>query len=157
MTDELRFRPLQAADLDALYAVELASFSQPWSREAYAHELTENALARYFGCFAGGALVAFAGCWLIVDEAHITNVAVAPAWRRRGLGEWMLRRLFVSLQAAGAASFTLEVRAANQPAIRLYQKLGFRCCGRRRGYYDDPPDDALILWRGGTQQQQEEE
>ena len=76
---------------------------------------------------------------------------------RRGLGEWMLRRLFVSLQAAGAASFTLEVRAANQPAIRLYQKLGFRCCGRRRGYYDDPPDDALILWRGGTQQQQEEE
>ena len=143
-----RFARLGPESVDALLAIEQASFPHPWSRDAYQRELAGNRLAHYYGCYLGDTLVAFAGFWLVLDEAHITNVAVAPAFRRRYLGEWLLRRLFVEAQAQGARRLTLEVRAKNIPAIRLYEKLGFRSAGLRKAYYDAPPDDAVIMWWG---------
>lgn len=143
---ELSFRQLNGEDLPALYDIELASFNHPWTMEAYRKELEENPLALYWGCFSQQQLLAFAGLWQILDEGHITNIAVAPQYRRRGIGEWLLRRVAVELQARNGIALTLEVRSHNQAAIALYEKLGFRNAGRRKGYYDDPPDDALIMW-----------
>lgn len=90
---ELSFRRLNGEDLPALYEIELASFSHPWTREAYRKELEENPLALYWGCFSRQQMLAFAGLWQILDEGHITNIAVAPQYRRKGIGEWLLRRV----------------------------------------------------------------
>ena len=94
----------------------------------------------------GDKLIAFAGFWLIVDEGHIANVAVHPAWRRQGFGELMMRRVMTLCQAAGGKRMTLEVRKRNFPARDLYLKLGFHVEGERENYYQDPKDSALIMW-----------
>ena len=149
-------RRLNLADVDAVLHLDQLSFSRPWSREAYLEELGNNQLARYIGYFAGQRLIAFAGYWLIVDEAHIVNVAVHPDYRRRGWGELLMRRLITLCLAAGAARMTLEVRRQNLAGCRLYRKLGFITAGLRPGYYDEPPDDALIMWLDLTPQPEDD-
>lgn len=144
--EQISLRRLHLADADAVLHLDQLSFSRPWSREAYLEELGENQLARYIGFFAGERLIAFAGYWLIVDEAHIVNVAVHPDYRRQGWGELLMRRLITLCLSEGAARMTLEVRRQNQAGCRLYGKLGFKTEGLRPGYYDEPPDDALIMW-----------
>jgi ribosomal-protein-alanine N-acetyltransferase len=92
------------------------------------------------------------GCfWAIVDEAHITIVAVHPSYQGQGLGQVLLYALLRKAQQRGLERATLEVRASNQPALLLYEKFGFREAGRRRRYYEETGEDALILWRGGLQ------
>lgn len=92
------------------------------------------------------------GCfWAIVDEAHITIVAVHPNYQGQGLGQALLYALLEKARQRGMERATLEVRASNQPALLLYEKFGFREAGRRRRYYEDTGEDALILWRGGLQ------
>jgi ribosomal-protein-alanine N-acetyltransferase len=91
------------------------------------------------------------GCyWAILEEAHITLLAIAPEVRRSGLGRWLLTQLLHQAQQRGLERATLEVRASNTAALKLYKNLGFRIAGRRRGYYDDG-EDALILWQSGLQ------
>lgn len=148
----LSFQRLGPEHLHPLMAIERASFTSPWSEEAYAGELGANnsrngGLSHYFGAFADGVLVAFVGFWQVLDEAHITNIAVAPDWRGQGLGRWLLIRALTVASSLGCELTTLEVRAANLPARRLYAGLGFTVEGRRRDYYQDPADDALIMWR----------
>ena len=148
---ELSVRRLGAADIDALLAVEAACFSAPWSRDSYLHELSGNDLAFYWGLFVDGdngpQLAGFAGYWLIVDEGHITNVAVAPARQRQGLGRLLVQTLINACLAQGGRRMTLEVRAGNRAAIGLYEGFGFSVQGRRRDYYDRPREDALIMWK----------
>ena len=92
------------------------------------------------------------GCqWAILDEAHITIVAVCPNYQHQGLGQAMLLALLSRARQRGLERATLEVKASNQPAISLYQKFGFKVAGRRRGYYQDTGEDALILWLNGLQ------
>ena len=92
------------------------------------------------------------GCfWAIVDEAHITIVAVHPNYQGQGLGQALLYALLEKARQRGMERATLEVRASNQPALLLYEKFGFREAGRRRRYYEETGEDALILWRGGLQ------
>ncbi len=90
-------------------------------------------------------------CWAILDEAHITILAVDPAYPRQGLGQAMLYTLLKAAHDRGLERATLEVRASNQAAIALYEKFGFQEAGRRKRYYQDTGEDALILWRGKLQ------
>ncbi len=133
-------------DIDAVQEVERASFPVPWPRDAFRHEIAQNRNARYIVAREGERLVGYAGLWLMVDEAHITTFAVLPDFRRRRIGERMLQRLFDVASDMKAEWLTLEVRASNLAAQKLYEKYGFRRAGVRRRYYSDNSEDALIMW-----------
>ncbi len=133
-------------DLDAVQVIERASFPVPWPANAFRHELTQNKNAHYIVAREGDRLVGYAGLWLSLDEAHITTFAVLPEHRRRKIGERMLLALFERAERLGGEWLTLEVRASNIPAQKLYEKYGFRPAGIRRRYYSDNNEDALIMW-----------
>jgi ribosomal-protein-alanine N-acetyltransferase len=136
------------SDLDAVAALEAASFSNPWTREMLAAELARNPFARvYVARQPGIPVVAFCACWIVVDELHINTIAVAGGFRRRGLGRALMRHVLADMEAEGIRRATLEVRQSNEPARRLYETLGFTLAGIRPGYYTQPEEDALILWR----------
>ena len=137
---------MTVADVDAVQEVERASFPVPWPASAFRHELTQNRNARYIVAREGGRVVGYAGIWLMVDEAHITTFAVHPDRRRMRIGERMLLRLFDLARTMSAEWLTLEVRASNIAAQRLYEKFGFRPAGVRRRYYSDNSEDAIIMW-----------
>ena len=133
-------------DVDAVQEVERASFPVPWPANAFRHELTQNRNARYVVARSGDRIVGYGGLWLMVDEAHITTFAVHPDRRRERIGERLLQRLFEVAGAMNAEWLTLEVRASNLGAQKLYEKYGFRRAGVRRRYYSDNNEDALIMW-----------
>jgi [ribosomal protein S18]-alanine N-acetyltransferase len=133
-------------DIDAVQEVERASFPVPWPANAFRHELTQNRNAYYIVAKEGDHIVGYSGLWLSLDEAHITTFAVLPDYRRRKIGERMLVALFDKAQKLGGEWLTLEVRASNMPAQRLYEKYGFRPAGVRRRYYSDNNEDAIIMW-----------
>ncbi len=130
-----------------MVALERQCFLTPWSRESLLYDLTENPLAVYFAAEIDGRLVGYAGVWIIVDEGHITNVAVSPEYRRLQIGSALIQTLLQVTGEAGVCAHTLEVRAGNEPAIGLYKKFGFTEAGLRKGYYEDDGEDALIMWR----------
>lgn len=137
-------------DLDPVVALEAASFTNPWSREALERELAESAVSRlYVLRTPDHGIAAFCLCWLIVDELHINTIAVDPAQRRRGLATELVRHALADAIGQGARRATLEVRRSNAAAIALYERLGFRICAVRPAYYTKPEEDALILWREG--------
>jgi ribosomal-protein-alanine N-acetyltransferase len=133
-------------DIDAVQVVERASFPVPWPANAFRHELTQNKNAHYIVAREGDRIVGYAGLWLSLDEAHITTFAVLPDYRRRKIGERMLVALFEKSAKLGAEWMTLEVRASNLAAQKLYEKYGFRPAGIRRRYYSDNNEDAIIMW-----------
>ena len=133
-------------DIDAVQEVERSSFPVPWPANAFRHELTQNKNAHYVVAKEGDHIVGYAGLWLSLDEAHITTFAVLPDYRRRKIGERMLVDLFARAEKLGAEWLTLEVRASNLPAQKLYEKYGFRPAGIRRRYYSDNNEDAIIMW-----------
>ena len=142
---KLVVEPMRVEDLAAVQAIEQASFTTPWPPHAYRSELEANRLATYLVVRAAERVVAYAGMWLMVDEAHITTFAVHPAWRRRRIGERLLIALLDIAIARRAREATLEVRLSNLPARRLYEKYGFRPVGLRPRYYSDDAEDALIM------------
>jgi len=137
--------PMTLSDLADVHRIERVSFSVPWPDDAYRSELTGNRLASYLVARANGAVVGYAGIWMMVDEAHITTFAVEPAWRRQRLGETLLVALLDLAIGRHAREATLEVRLSNLPARRLYEKYGFRPVGVRPRYYSDNGEDALIM------------
>ena len=141
---EYLLRPLAAADLPALAALEAACFSHPWTERQLAADL-ENDLLTHLGAVSPeGALLGYTQVRAILDEGTLERIAVAPAARRRGIGEALLDRLI--REGRGRLAFlTLEVRAGNAAAIGLYEKLGFREVGRRKNYYREEGEDALLL------------
>lgn len=162
----LAVEPMQLADIPEVLRIEQASFPAPWSEAGYRHELLRNELAHYFvlrlysphfdeqksrwpfSVASRGEIVGYTGYWLIVDEAHITTIAVAPAWRRRGLGEWLLVHLLFDAAGRGANTVTLEARVSNRAAQGLYEKYGFKQVGMRRRYYADGEDAILMTLVG---------
>jgi ribosomal-protein-alanine N-acetyltransferase len=144
--------PMRPADTPQVIAIEQAAYTMRWPRKAYNYELEQNELAHYFVLRPATPdpsekpdPIGLAGFWLMADEAHINTLAIHPAWRRLGLGEWLLLTLIEQAQAQGASVATLEVRPSNQAALSLYQKYDFQEVGRRPGYYSDDGEDALIL------------
>lgn len=137
--------PLTVDDLAEIALIEKASFTTPWPTSAYATELTTNRLARYIGARIDGVLVGFGGIWLMVDEAHVTTMAVLPANRRAGVATALLLELLQEARRGGARVATLDVRVSNLEAQRLYRSFGFAEVGRRIRYYDDNGEDALVM------------
>lgn len=140
-------RPMAVDDLDAVMAVEHDSFGVPWSRTAFEDELKTNRLARYLVAVVDGAVVGYAGTWLVINEAHVTNVAVSKSFRRQGVGRALLKGLMDLARENHMESMTLEVRVSNVAARALYSQLGFVEAGVRKNYYTETREDALILWR----------
>jgi [ribosomal protein S18]-alanine N-acetyltransferase len=151
--DAIRFwiDPLSAeGDLDGVLAVEAESFTNPWTREMYAWELQNRSVCHIFVARTPDCPVAgFCAFWLVFDEIHINNVAVRPRYRGKGMGTAVLRRVLAAGRELGARRATLEVRASNEGARRLYERLGFYVAAVRPNYYSSPVEDALILWRDG--------
>lgn len=143
---QLLLRKMTLKDIDHVMTVERRSFSAPWSRQAFVTELVDNQFARYVVAEYEGRIIGYAGVWLIVDEGHVTNIAVDPDFRGRHLGETLLRTLMSTCVSSGMRRMTLEVRVSNFVAKRLYEKLGFVDVGVRKGYYTDNHEDAAIMW-----------
>jgi tRNA threonylcarbamoyladenosine biosynthesis protein TsaB len=148
-TNNLRLeRATSARDLDDVAALEAACFTNPWTREMLEQEIQQSGVARvYVARDETGALAAFCTCWLIVDELHINTIAVDPARRRTGAATRLMRQVMEEAAREGATRATLEVRASNDAARRLYAHLGFVESGVRSRYYSQPVEDAIILWR----------
>ena len=145
LTAAVRIGTMVLDDIPAVLEIERASFTTPWPPEAFHQELRHNRLARYTVARQGGAVVGYAGVWLMVDEAHITTFAVHPDWRRQGVGRRLLLALLVVAEELGAATMTLEVRVSNLAAQALYAAHGFAVAGRRERYYTDDGEDAYIM------------
>jgi ribosomal-protein-alanine N-acetyltransferase len=142
---KLTLQPMSVDDIPAVHAIESASFPTPWPPYAFRQELETNRMAHYLVVRAGERVIAYAGIWLMVDEAHVTTFAVLPAYRRRGVGGLLLSGLMALSADTGATVLTLEVRLGNVAARQLYQRFGFRPVGVRPRYYSDNGEDALIM------------
>ncbi|EDL62594.1 ribosomal protein S18-alanine N-acetyltransferase [Bacillus sp. SG-1] len=139
-------RLMNTEDLDQVMEVESNSFSIPWSRDAFFNEIETNHFATYIVIEEGGKVIGYCGVWIIVDEAHITNIAVLPSYRGQGLGDKLMRSMIEIAKEMGARTMTLEVRVSNTPAQSLYRKFGFQEGGIRKNYYSDNQEDALVMW-----------
>ena len=131
-------------DVDAVHAIEAACFRTPWSKNAFYKEVTDNACARYMVLREDGVAMAYAGVWFVLDEGHITNIAVHPDRRGLDYGEKVTRALIQLAADSGMNWMTLEVRRSNVIAQNLYHKLGFIDVGYRKRYYENT-EDALIM------------
>lgn len=143
----IKIKPMEKSDIDSVIAIEEKAYGpHHWSKESFMGELS-NELAKYFSVFSeNGDLIAYCGCWQILEEAHITNIAVDPKFRQKHIGEAMLKTIIDECYKNMAKYITLEVRVGNKPAIGLYEKYGFKSLGTRKGYYQDNNEDALIMW-----------
>ena len=143
----INLREMEIKDIDAIMEIEKESFSTPWTRNAFEKEIKENMLAKYIVADLEGKAVGYAGIWLIIDEGHVTNIAIANAHRGKGIGKFLMMGLIDFCKDSGIHNMTLEVRASNIIAQNLYKKLGFLDCGIRPNYYADDHEDAVIMWK----------
>lgn len=144
----LEIQPMRTEDIPAVLDVEALCFSTPWPRNAFLNELTENKLAHYYTGRFEDRIVSYAGLWVILEDAHITTVAVVPEHQRKRFGEQLLIRLIDEAIERGARWITLEVRESNTAAQNLYKKYGFTVVSTRRGYYSDNDENAQVMWAG---------
>ena len=131
-------------DVDAVHAIEEQCFKTPWSKASFIREVTENQCARYVVVREDGKAIAYAGVWFVLDEGHITNIAVDPAKRGMGYGELVTRSLIQLSADSGMHCLELEVRRSNEIAQNLYHKLGFFNVGCRKNYYENS-EDAILM------------
>jgi ribosomal-protein-alanine N-acetyltransferase len=145
---DLEIKLLTPDNLSAILELDQACFGGLWTMEGYKRELDSpnSDLLGLFSPFSNVSLLGMGCFWSILEEAHITILAVHPQYHRQGLGAALLYSLLKTACDRGMERATLEVRASNLAAISLYQKFGFKTAGRRRGYYQDNGEDALILW-----------
>lgn len=135
------------SDLPRVMKIERKSFADPWSLNSFRRELNDNPYALYLSAYLDEKLIAYIGGWLVTDELHITNLAVDPAYRRQGVAGKLLAELIDLAKKQGIVRATLEVRASNTSAIKLYEKNGFSSVGCRPRYYRNNNEDALIMWK----------
>ena len=141
-------REMELSDIDSVVDIEKNSFPIPWARGTFISELKRNKLARYYVVEVDGRVVGYAGLWLIMNEAHITNIAIHPKYRGKGMGKKLVGGLIEEILKINIYRITLEVRPSNAAALALYKKFGFVPCGIRPEYYRDNNEDAIIMWRG---------
>jgi len=140
--------PMTDADVKDVLRIEQQSFSTQWPSNAFYQEMHDNKLAHYFVGRVDGCLVAYGGIWVILEDSHVTTIAVHPAHRGHKYGEVMLLHLLDEAIERGASWMTLEVRESNTVAQNLYRKYGFTTVSTRKGYYSDNNENALVMWAG---------
>jgi ribosomal-protein-alanine N-acetyltransferase len=144
----LVIEPMADADVKEVLRIEQQSFSTQWPSNAFYQEIHDNKLAHYFVGRVGNRVVAYGGIWVILEDSHVTTIAVHPEYRGRKYGEVMLLRLLDEAIERGASWMTLEVRESNTVAQSLYRKYGFTTVSTRKGYYSDNNENALVMWAG---------
>lgn len=147
MNDMITYRKMTEADIDGVLKIEQEAFSLPWTRDAFVQEMTTNLHAYYVVAEnSEGKIVGFCGMWIVVDESHITNVAVTEQLKGQGIGEGLMREAIRVSKESGVVLMTLEARVSNTVAQNLYRKLDFQNGGIRKGYYTDNQENALVMW-----------
>lgn len=142
---EITLRKMALSDVEDVVEIEKACFHNPWTRKSVEKE-TLNKAAVYIVAQLDGRVRAYAGAWLVIDEAHITNIAVHPDFRGRGFGEAVTCELLSRCKNLGIYYAYLEVRVSNKAAIGLYKKLGFKILSVRKKYYEDNGEDAYVMF-----------
>ena len=148
---EVLIRRAEEGDVNEIAELEAVCFKgeDPWSAGAFYNEIVENHdQTLYLVAVIDGRIVGYMGVWRILDEGHITNVAVDPEFRRNHIGEAIIQEMIRLTSEGGTQSWTLEVRVDNEAAIKLYEKMGFKAAGIRPKYYEYDGTDALIMWKG---------
>ncbi len=139
----MEIRKMSGQDISQLAEMEKLCFADPWSVDAFLYELN-NPLSMWLVCVESQKVLGYIGSQTVMPETDIMNVAVLPEYRKQGIGKKLIEELILLLKHQGVSKITLEVRASNEPAISLYEKIGFSPIGRRPGYYRHPKEDALI-------------
>ncbi|SES86503.1 [SSU ribosomal protein S18P]-alanine acetyltransferase [Natronincola peptidivorans] len=143
----IKVRKMVVKDIPHVVEIEKKCFPIPWTKGAFETEIKKNMLAVYVVAVLDDKVVAYGGMWLIVDEGHITNIAVDPQYQGKKIGEEVTKALIEEAKKKRLYRLTLEVRKSNHIAQKLYNKLGFIACGIRPEYYSDNGEDALIMWK----------
>lgn len=143
---EVVIRKMENVDVDQVYEVEKASFATPWSKEIFEQEIVENLFAHYFVMEVDGEIAGYCGLWVVIDDAQITNIAISPKYRGNKLGEKLFLYTLKQAIRLGGRRLSLEVRASNIIAQRMYRKFGLVPGGVRKNYYTDNQEDAIVMW-----------
>jgi ribosomal-protein-alanine N-acetyltransferase len=146
MKEQIEFRFMDIQDIDAVMEIDRQSFPKPWSKETFYRELMFNDHAVYLLMIYEGKIIGYSGMWIIVDEAHITNIAVLPEYRGKKLGAALHQKKIEIAKDHHVKLMTLEVRVSNVVAQKLYEKFGFQIGGLRKNYYTDNQEDAYVMW-----------
>lgn len=144
MSETVEIRRMRADDLERVLEIEHASYSTPWPESSFLGLLNRDD-ADLFVAESGDELAGYAVSWAVIDQGELGNIAVAPAWRRHGVGKRLLECVIGAMRRRGVRELFLEVRVSNTPARNLYEQYGFRMVGRRPAYYSLPVEDALVL------------
>jgi ribosomal-protein-alanine N-acetyltransferase len=144
--DQLVVRAMAAEDVAEVLAIERAVFSTPWTENMFCQELSLPLARNLIARTGGERLAGYLNFWLIAGEVHVHRIAVRQDQQRKGVASVLLRAMVGLAYQEGARSATLEVRSANEPARKLYERFGFEVRGIRPLYYDDTKEDALIMW-----------
>lgn len=139
-------RRMEEMDISRAAELERDNFSEPWSENAF-FEAIHLDYACYYVAEDGDRIIGICGLRNIAGEGEIANVAVDQGCRRRGVAAMLLAEALEEGKRQDIEAFTLEVRAGNEPAIRLYEKFGFKREGIRKNFYEKPAEDALIMWK----------
>ncbi len=144
---DIIIRDMTINDINNVLEIEELSFTTPWTRDAFETEIKKNILSKYILAEKNDITVGYAGMWLVVDEIHITNIAVHPKYRGEGIGSYLINAIGKICNERKMRAITLEVRESNYVAQSLYKKHGFYNAGVRPGYYSDTNEDAIIMWK----------
>ncbi|WP_368488635.1 ribosomal protein S18-alanine N-acetyltransferase [Clostridium sp. BJN0013] len=145
--NDIEISSLKLEHIDRILLIDNLCFPTPWSRESFNKEIEGNTLARYIIAKKSKTIIGYAGMWIILDEGHITTIAVHPKYRGIGAGNLLLESLVEICKIESINNMTLEVRKSNIVAQNLYKKYGFVESGIRRSYYADNKEDAIIMWK----------
>jgi [ribosomal protein S18]-alanine N-acetyltransferase len=138
-------RPIKTQDIEQILTIEKLSFSVPWSEEDFFSEL-KNPRAHYLVFEEKNQLIGYAGFWQVLEEGHITNIAIAPSFQQQGYGKKLIEAMMNYARILKIEQMTLEVRESNVNALKAYSSVGFHIEGRRSQYYTNPNEDAIIMW-----------
>jgi len=143
---EIHIRKMKYSDINHVMEVEKSSFTSPWTKEIFYQEIEKNSYAHYFVVESNEQVIGYAGMWIVVDDAQITNIAIKPDYRGFRIGERLFQHIYQHAIQNGVKRLSLEVRASNYVAQRLYRKFGLVPGGVRKNYYTDNQEDAIIMW-----------
>ncbi|NLP46372.1 MAG: ribosomal protein S18-alanine N-acetyltransferase [Epulopiscium sp.] len=147
MEKEIIITSMKKNHISQVWEIEKQCFTIPWSKQSLTKEIQDNDFAIYFVAIYDQIVSGYAGLWKIVDEGHITNIAVLPKVQGKGIGSKLIETLIQEGKKIGLRALTLEVRVSNNKARSLYEKYGFRIMGIRKEYYQDTREDGYIMWR----------